>query len=137
MSQAIKSHLARSGAALVVAFVLAAALAGCGGSKGSARSDAAELERAFGLKAGAAPSQEPTPAGAASRAAAAPRAQDWPRAMSLLNWMRLYASLTADQARAVQNAYGDAHLRLSELAAKGNAEAKAALDRAKQEADRR
>jgi hypothetical protein len=51
--------------------------------------------------------------------------------------MRLYARVTADQARAVQNAYANAHLHLTEQAAKGNAEANAALDRAKQEADRR
>ena len=120
-----------------VACLLTAAFAGCGGGKGSAKSDAAALERAFGLNAGAAPSQEPTPAGAASRAVAALRAQDWPRAVSLLNWMRLYASLTVEQARAVQNAYANANVRLVEQAAKGNAEAKAALDRAKQEADRR
>jgi len=37
----------------------------------------------------------------------------------------------------VQNAYANANVRLVEQAAKGNAEAKAALDRAKQEADRR
>jgi len=73
----------------------------------------------------------------ASRAVAALRAQDWPRAITLLDWMRLYASLTADQAHAVQNAYANAHLRLTEQAAKGNADAKAALDRTKQEADRR
>ena len=116
---------------------LTVGLLGCGGNRTSAGADAKELEQAFGLKAGAAPSQESTPAGAASRAVAALRAQDWSRAVSLLNWMRLYASLTVDQARAVQNAYADAHLRLTEQAAKGNAEAKAALDRTKQEADRR
>jgi hypothetical protein len=73
----------------------------------------------------------------ASRAVAALRTQDWPRAMSLLSWIRLNPGLTLDQARAVQNAYANAYLRLTEQAAKGNAEAKAALDRVKQEADRR
>ena len=133
----MKAGLMRMVAVSVVACFLAAGLAGCSGGKGSTKSDATELERAFGLKAGAAPSQESTPAGVASRAVAALRAQDWSRAVSLLNWMRLYASLTVDQARAVQNAYADAHLRLTEQAAKGNTEARAALDRAKQEADRR
>jgi hypothetical protein len=137
MSIAMKPGLIRTMAITVAACFLAAGLAGCGGGKGSARSDAADLERAFDLKPGAAPSQESTPAGVASRAVAALRARDWPRAVSLLNWVRLYASLTVDQARAVQNAYANAHLRLTEQAAKGNAEAKAALDRAKQEADRR
>ena len=133
----MKAGLMRMVAVSVVACFLAAGLPGCSGGKGSTKSDAAELERAFGLKAGAAPSQESTPAGVASRAVAALRAQDWSRAVSLLNWMRLYANLTADQARTVQNAYANAYLCLTELAAKGNAEAKAALDRAKQEADRR
>ena len=128
----MKARLTRMVAVSVLACFLATGLAGCGGSKGSARSDVAQLERAFGLKPGAAPSQDSTPAGVASRAAVALRAQDWPGAVSLLNWMRLYASLTADQARAVQNAYANAHLRLKEQAAKGNADAKAALDRAKQ-----
>ena len=116
---------------------LTVGLLGCGGKITSTKSDAAGLERAFGLKAGEAPSQEPTPAGVASRAVAALRAQDWPRAMSLLDWLRRHASLTVDQARAVQNAYGNASIRLSELADKGNAEAKAALDRSKREAERR
>jgi hypothetical protein len=133
----MKTGLKHRVAVSVVACFLAAGLAGCGGGKSSAKSDATELERAFGLKAGDAPSQESTPAGVASRAVAAIRAQDWPRALSLLNWMRMYASLTSDQARAVQSAYVNAHLRLSELAATGNAEAKAALDRAKQQVDRR
>jgi len=95
------------------------------------------LERAFGLKAGGTPSQESTPPAVASRAAAALKAQDLPRALSLLGWMRTHASLTAEQSRAVQTAYATAIARLTEQAAKGNAQAKAALDRAKQEADRR
>ena len=121
----------------ITACWLTIGLLACGGNKTSAGADAKELEQAFGLTAGAAPSQEPTLAGVASRAVAALHAQDWPRAMSCLNWMRQYASLTVDQARTVQTAYANAYLRLTELAAKGNAEAKAALDRAKQEADRR
>lgn len=137
MKIGMKSGLIRTMAAGFVACVLVAVLAGCGGNKGSAKSDAAQLERAFGLKAGAPPFQESTPAGVASQAVAALRAQDWPRALPLLDWMRRYASLTADQARGVQNAYATTFLRLTEQAAKGNGDAKAALDRAKQEADRR
>jgi hypothetical protein len=116
---------------------LTVGLLGCGGSRTSAGASAEELKQAFGFKVGDAPSDEPTVKGVASRAIAALRAQDWPKALSLLSWIRLNSGLTLDQARAVQNAYANAHLRLTELAAKGNAEAKAALDRAKQEADRR
>ena len=120
-----------------LACLLAASLVGCGGKKSSAKADSMELERAFGLKPGAPPSEEPTPAGLASRAVAAIRAQDWPKAVSLLGQLRRARDLTADQMHAVHNAQGNANVRLAELAGKGNAEAKAALDRAKQEADRR
>jgi len=133
----MKTGLMRVAAIKILICFLAAALAGCSGGNGSPKSDAAELERAFALKAGAQPSPESTPAGVASRAVAALRAQDWARAISLLDWLRLYARLTADQARVVQRAYADAHIRLTQQAANGNAEAKAALDRAKQEAERR
>jgi hypothetical protein len=133
----MKAELMCRVAAVVVACFLGIVWTGCGGGKGSVKSDAAELERAFGLKAGDAPSQESTPPAVASRAVGALKAQDCPRALPLLNWLRLYASLTVDQARAVQNAYASVHLQVGALAANGNPEAKAALDRAKQEADRR
>lgn len=133
----MKAKLICRWAAIVMACFLGVVWTGCGGGKGSVKSDAAELERAFGLKAGDAPSQESTPPAVASRAVAALKAQDWPGALSLLNWLRLYASQTPDQARAVQNAFANVHLQVTELAAKGNPDAKAALERAKQEADRR
>lgn len=132
----MKTGLMRVAVKILICF-LAAVLAGCGGDNGSPKSDAAELERAFALKTGEQPSQESTPAGVASRAVAALRAKEWSRALSLLNWIRLYASLTPDQAHAVQKAYADAHHRLTQQAAKGDAKAQAALDRARQEADRR
>ncbi len=125
---------------VVVGFLvlfLASGLYGCGRDKGSAKSDAGELEQAFGLISGAPPSQESTPEAVASRAVEALRAQDWPRALSLLEWMRVYAKLTPDQARVVQKVSGKVYIRISELAANGNAEAKAALDRARKEAERR
>jgi hypothetical protein len=117
--------------------LMAAGLVGCGGKKSSARTDAMELERAFGLVPGVAPSEEPTPAGLASRAVAAIRAQDWPKAVSVLGQLRKVRDLTSEQMQAVHNAQGNANVRLVELAAKGNAEAKAALDRSKREAESR
>ena len=116
--------------------ILCISLTGCG-KKASSKADAAELERAFALKSGAPPSEEATPAGLASRAVAAIKAQDWPKAVSLLGQLRKVRDLTSDQMQAVHNAQGNANVRLVELAGKGNAEAKAALDRSKREADTR
>ena len=121
--------------AVIISF-FSAGLTGCG-KKASANADAMELEQAFGLKPGAPPSEETTSAGMASRAVAAIHAQDWPKAISILGQLRRARDLTADQMHAMHNAQGNANVRLAELAGKGNAEAKAALDRSKREADSR
>jgi hypothetical protein len=133
----LKQYLTGTLLLAVLIPLLSASLVGCGGKNASPKADAMELEQAFGLKPGAPPSEEPTPAGLASRAVAAIRAQDWPKAVSLLGQLRRARELTADQMHAVHNAQGNANVRLVELAGKGNAEAKAALDRSKREADAR
>lgn len=137
MNQSLKAGAVRILAAAFLAVLLAAGLTGCGEGISSPKSDVKDLERVFELKPGTPPSPEPTAAAGAARAVAAIREQDWPRALSHLNWMRMYGNLTPDQARAVQTAYASAHRRLSELAANGNLNAKTALDRVKQEAERR
>ena len=132
-----KRNWTLTAAVAVLAGWLAVGLLGCGGNQSSPGVDAKELERAFGLAHGAAPSEGDAPPAVASRAVAFLNAQSWINALSILDWMRKYANLTADQAHAVQNAYANVSVRVTELAAKGNPEARATLDRAKQEADRR
>jgi hypothetical protein len=132
----MKLHLVCTLLLSILVSSLCASLTGCG-KKASSKADAMELEQAFGLKPGAPPSEETTPAGLASRAVAAIHAQDWSKAVSLLGQLRRSRDLTADQMHAVHNAQGNANVRLVELAAKGNAEAKAAMERSKSEADQR
>ena len=132
----MKRYLSCTVLVTAVTCFLALGLTGCG-KKASSKADAMELEQAFGLKPGAPPSEETTPAGLASRAVAAIHAQDWPKTVSLLGQLRRARDLTADQMHAVHNAQGNANVRLVELACKGDAEAKAALDRSKREADAR
>jgi len=112
---------------------LAACLLGCG-SKASPKADATELERVFGLKAGAPASDEPTAAGLASRAVAALRAQEWPKAVVLLEQIRKGRGLTAEQSRAVHNATANALGRVIEQADKGDADAQRLLEARKKSA---
>lgn len=133
----MKPNLTHPLIVILIVGLLGTTLVGCGGQKSSPKADAMELEQAFGLKAGAPPSDEATPAGRASRAVAAIRAQDWVKSVALLDQLRRVRDLTAAQMQAVHNAQGNANVRMVELAAKGNADAKAALDRSKREADAR
>lgn len=120
---------------LVCAFVTG--WAGCGGKDNSPKADVAELERAFNLTAGAPASGEATPAGQAARAVVAIRAQDWAKAVALLDQLRHVRGLTADQMHAVHNASANAFVRLAELASRGSADAQTLLDRMKKEQERR
>jgi len=136
MNQMMKRSLACAVLLTILVSFLSASLTGCG-KRTSAKADAVELEQAFDLKAGAPPSEDPTPAGLASRAVAAIQARDWSKAVSLLGQLRRAGDLTPDQMHAVHNAQGNANVRLVELAGKGNAEAQAAVENAKQAADQR
>ena len=133
----MKPNLTHPLIVILIVGLLGTTLVGCGGHKSSPKADSLELEQAFGLKAGAQPSDEAPPAGRASRAVAAIRAQDWVKSLALLEQLRRVRDLTAAQMQAVHNAQGNANVRMVELAAKGNADAKAALDRSKREADAR
>ena len=132
----MRQYLACAVLLTILVSLLSASLTGCG-KRASAKTDAVELEQAFGLKAGAPPSEDPTLAGLASRAVAAIQARDWSKAVSLLGQLRRAGDLTPDQMHAVHNAQGNANVRLVELAGKGNAEAQAAVENAKQAADQR
>jgi len=122
---------------IALSAVLCVAVGGCGGKKASPKADAAELERAFVLQAGATPADSQTPAGLAAGAVAAIKTQDWVKAVGFLDQLRRIRGLTADQMQAVHNAGANAYVRLVELANQGSTEAKAVLDRSKREADRR
>ncbi len=120
--------LVRLSVCLVLAFGLAAGFVGCGGKSPSPKADATELEQAFGLKSGGAPSDETSPAGLAARALDAMRAEDWPTAMAFLERLRRSRPLTPDQSRAVHNASANLYVRLAELAARGDPKAQQTLE---------
>jgi hypothetical protein len=122
------SWLFRIVAGLALAFGLAGGLIACGGKTPSAKAEATELEQAFGLKGGAAPLDEATPAGLASRAVGAMRAEDWAAAMAALERLRRTKALSPDQARAVHNASANIYVRVAELAGRGDAQAQQVLE---------
>ena len=112
----------------VTCLIAALVFCGCGQNKASPKVDALELERAFALKPGAIPGDEPSPAALAAKAVTAIRAQDWPKAVPILTQLRKTKGLTAQQLVAVHNANGNAHVRLVEMDKKGNPDAKATLE---------
>ncbi len=119
---------------LVPALVLAG-VAGCGGKAGELQKRALELEKVF-----AATSAQPNAGRGqshASAAAAAMKAGDYPNAMLELSALQTQAGLTPEQRMTVNAVAGDVMQVLVKSAANGDAQAKAALERLKQERDRR
>lgn len=116
---------------------LALGWAGCGQKKASPKADRLALEQAFNLPAATPAPNGNSPAAVAAKAVAAIKAEDWVTAVPLLHQLRSMPGLTADQFEAVHNANGNAYVRLVEMADRGSVEAKAVLDRLKQEHDRR
>jgi hypothetical protein len=119
---------------LIPALVLAG-VAGCGGKAGELEKKALELEKVF-----AATTAQPNASagqGHASAAAAAIKAGDYPKAMLELSALQTQAGLTPEQRMTVNAVAGDVVPVLVKSAANGDAQAKAALERLKQERDRR
>jgi hypothetical protein len=120
----------------LVLISLLATLAGCG-SKG-ATSSAAELEKAFP----AAPTAGiATPSGPiqthVTAAATAIKDKHYEAAITELDSLRAQRGLTPDQYLTLNKISGEVMQKLVALAEKGDAQAKAALDRLKQERDKR
>ena len=120
---------------LIAAAGLVAA-AGCGGDGGASPS-AADLDKAFAAnsKTGAVAGAAMQPHAAA--AVLALKAKDYPKAMAELEALRTQSGLTPDQYMTLNKVSGDVVQKLATLADKGDAQAKAALERLKQERDRR
>jgi hypothetical protein len=119
-----------------VLLLLAAAgliAAGCGSRE--SKPNAAELETAFAIKAGTDTGASAAQSHAAV-AAKAIRAADYLKAMEEMELVRMQAGLTPDQYLALNKVSGDVMQKLVTQADKGDAQAKAALERLRQERDK-
>jgi hypothetical protein len=126
---------ARMGVFLAIAGLMA--ITGCGGS-GSGSPSAAELDKAFATAAKATTDSGPASnQKRAAAAAAAIRARDYPKAMEELETLRVQKGLTPDQYMILNKVSGELMQKLVAQADKGNVQAKAALDRLKQQRDQR